>query len=304
MFGSMPNTSGSRFTVPFSVPSAANRGALSSATGLHRLSNYYVGALGSGNSTAEEQQAPLGVHPDDVEVERGDPVAAHAARHSHALEHPSRCGAGADRAGGAVLLVVAVGSALTGEVVALHDAGEAFALGGAGHVGLLAGLEHVGHGDLLAELEPGHVGDPDLEQGPTRRHAGLGVVALQGLVDPVGVGFTERDLDGGVAVLLRRLDLDDAHRSCLDDGDGARLGVLVEDLGHAQLLTDDRGECRLRLLGRHSLISTSTPAGSSRRISESTVFGVGSRMSISRLWMRISKCSRESLWTCGPRMTQ
>ena len=27
-------------------------------------------------------------------------------------------------------------------------------------------------------------------------------------------------------------------------------------------------------------------------------------MSISRLWVRISKCSRESLSTCGPRMTQ
>ena len=40
------------------------------------------------------------------------------------------------------------------------------------------------------------------------------------------------------------------------------------------------------------------------RISASTVFGVGSRMSISRLWVRISKCSRESLYLCGERMTQ
>src|SRR5580700_74033 len=48
----------------------------------------------------------------------------------------------------------------------------------------------------------------------------------------------------------------------------------------------------------------STPAGRSRRISESTVFGVGSMMSISRLCVRISKCSRESLYLCGERMTQ
>jgi hypothetical protein len=47
---------------------------------------------------------------------------------------------------------------------------------------------------------------------------------------------------------------------------------VVEDLGHAQLLAEDRS---------HVLISTSTPAGRSRRISESTVFGVGSRMSSS-----------------------
>src|SRR3954454_23148757 len=49
----------------------------------------------------------------------------------------------------------------------------------------------------------------------------------------------------------------------------------------------------------------STPAGSaSRRWSESIVFGVGSWMSISRLWVRISKCSRESLSLKGERMTQ
>src|SRR5712692_6238750 len=47
---------------------------------------------------------------------------------------------------------------------------------------------------------------------------------------------------------------------------------------------------------RHqSLISMSTPAGRSSRISESTVFGVGLWMSISRLCVRTSKCSRESL---------
>src|SRR5487761_1861112 len=39
-------------------------------------------------------------------------------------------------------------------------------------------------------------------------------------------------------------------------------------------------------------------------MSESTVFGVGSMMSISRLCVRISKCSRESLYLCGDRMTQ
>src|SRR5215472_7855989 len=48
----------------------------------------------------------------------------------------------------------------------------------------------------------------------------------------------------------------------------------------------------------------STPAGTSSRIRESTVLGVGSMMSISRLCVRISKCSRESLYLCGERMTQ
>src|SRR5688572_28090906 len=46
-----------------------------------------------------------------------------------------------------------------------------------------------------------------------------------------------------------------------------------------------------------------TSAGRSRRISESTALGVGSMMSIRRLWVRISKCSRLSLYLWGDRMT-
>src|SRR6185312_3589752 len=72
-------------------------------------------------------------------------------------------------------------------------------------------------------------------------------------------------------------------------------GLRVEELGHAQLLADD---------AFHSLISMSTPAGRSRRISESTVFGVGEWMSIRRLCVRTSKCSRESLSLNGDRITQ
>src|SRR3954447_8667448 len=54
-----------------------------------------------------------------------------------------------------------------------------------------------------------------------------------------------------------------------------------------------------------SRISMSRPAGRwSRRWSESTVFGVGWWMSMSRLCVRISKCSRESLSLNGDRITQ
>src|SRR5439155_8546497 len=53
----------------------------------------------------------------------------------------------------------------------------------------------------------------------------------------------------------------------------------------------------------NALISTSTPGGRSSFISASTVSGVGSRMSISRLCVRISNCSRDFLSTCGDRST-
>src|SRR5664280_2081505 len=46
-----------------------------------------------------------------------------------------------------------------------------------------------------------------------------------------------------------------------------------------------------------------TSAGRSSRINESTALGVGSTMSIRRLWVRISNCSRLSLYLCGERMT-
>jgi hypothetical protein len=49
--------------------------------------------------------------------------------------------------------------------------------------------------------------------------------------------------------------------------------------------------------GRH------LPAGKSSFMSASTVCGVGSKMSISRLCVRISNCSRDFLSTCGDRST-
>src|SRR5213079_350025 len=53
----------------------------------------------------------------------------------------------------------------------------------------------------------------------------------------------------------------------------------------------------------HILISMSTPAASDSRIRASTVLELGSRMSTSRLWVRISNCSRLSLSMNGERRT-
>ena len=53
----------------------------------------------------------------------------------------------------------------------------------------------------------------------------------------------------------------------------------------------------------YTLISTSTPAGKSSFIKASTVFSVGSTMSIKRWCVRISNWSREVLFTWGDRNT-
>ena len=67
------------------------------------------------------------------------------------------------------------------------------------------------------------------------------------------------------------------HGPGLDDGDAVDLALLVEELGHADLLADYAFDIH------YSFISMSTPAGNCSRISVSTVFAVGSRMSMSRL---------------------
>ena len=122
---------------------------------------------GPGHRAPHEEQAALGVAFDDLEVERRDAAVAVLAGHAHALEHTGGCGARADRAGGAVLLVVAVAGALALEVVALHHAGEALALADAGDVDALAGAEHVGRDDL-ADLVAREVVDPELREVPGR----------------------------------------------------------------------------------------------------------------------------------------
>src|SRR5262249_59352812 len=126
--------------------------------------------------------------------------------------------------------------------------------------------------------------------------------------------------EGRVAVALRCLALQDRAGSCLDHRHGHRAAGGQQNLGHAQLPAEQSeplplGHCpcvtcvagchlRSRALGLYcSLISTSTPAERSSLPRASIVCWVGSRMSSNRLCVRISKCSRDFLSTCGERLT-
>ena len=169
---------------------------------------------------------------------RGDAAVAVLAGHLHALEHPGRRGAGADRTRRAVLLVVPVRRALALEVVALHRAGEALALADAGDVDPLAGTEHVG-ADHLADLEAGEVVDPQLGEVALRRRVGLLEVPELGLREALGLGVAERELDGRVAVALGRLELDDAAGPGFDHRHRDDAVLVVPDLGHAELAPED-----------------------------------------------------------------
>src|SRR5690606_34965146 len=108
-----------------SLPSGSGllRGALDSRADEHEA------ALGAGNGTLDEHEALLDVDRVNGQVLDTGAVAAHAASHALTLEHAAGGGGAADRTGLAVVAVLAVRGAHTGEPVALHDARGALALG-------------------------------------------------------------------------------------------------------------------------------------------------------------------------------
>src|SRR5215218_1130432 len=265
--------------------------ALGIGTDLHRA------AARAGYGATDEQQVFLRDDLDDLEALLRDALVAHLARAADALHHACRPGGRADRARGPHV-VRAVRLRAGGKSVALDRALEALALRGPGDLDLLTGLEDL-DGDGLADLQlAGLVAK--LDEMAMRGGVGLLEVAQLGARELLLAAGAESQLDGLVAVAVMRTDTGDRARAGLEHGDALDAAVIEEALGHAELLGEDRSHDY-----DANRISMSTPAGRwSSRWSESTVFGVGWWMSISRLCVRISKCSRESLSLKGERITQ
>ena len=244
---------------------------------------------GAGHRPRHQEQAPSRITLEHLQVADGDALRSHVAGHLHPFEHAAWA-ARADGAGRAVAVRLAVGLGSAGKAVALDPASEASADAGAGNVHPIAFLEDL-HSDAIAHLVLADIVCLELAQ--VAQVAQTLQVATLGFVDVLG--DAEAELHGGVAVGILGLDLSDQARPSLDDGGAAKPALLVEGLEHAELAAEQSLD--------HSLTSMSTPEGSWSRISVSTVFEVGLRMSISRLCVRISNCSRPSLWTKGERMT-
>src|SRR3989442_1285121 len=131
--------------------------------------------------------------------------------------------------------------------------------------------------------------------------------------------FDEAQLHRVLAVLAFHAALHDGAWSRLQHRASHQRAVWLDRLSHPQLDSENSVDCHAVFLFSpetrvpsidayfaawpKALISTSTPGGRSSFISASTVSGVGSRMSISRLCVRISNCSRDFLSTCGERST-
>src|SRR5262245_21043158 len=114
---------------------------------LHRVTQRDPTTLGARHGTLDQDEAALDVGLHHLEIERGDAIDTHVARHLFDLEGLARVLAAAGRADRAVRDRHAVRGAQTAEVPALHAAGEALADRGPGHIDELADDEVIG-GDL------------------------------------------------------------------------------------------------------------------------------------------------------------
>src|SRR5439155_6984236 len=129
-----------------------------------------------------------------------------------------------------------------------------------------------------------------------------------------GLAGAGAELQRDVTVLLGRAMAQHLAIAELEHGHRDMFAGLRKDPRHPDLLCDHSGAHRRASCSfcpleartgskNQSLISTSTPAARSSFIRASTVCGVGSTMSSSRLWVRISNCSRLFLSMCGERST-
>src|SRR4051812_26017072 len=193
--------------------------------------------LGAGDRAADEQEVVPRVDPDDLQALLGDALVAHLAGAADALHHAGGPGGRADRAGGAdVVRAVRLGA--LAEVVALDRALEALALRGAGDLDLLADLERLDR-DRLAHRQLARL-VAELLDVAVRAGVGLLEVAQLGLGEVLLLAGVERELDGLVAIALMRADAGDRTGTGLEHGDALDGAVLEEDLGHAELLGEDR----------------------------------------------------------------
>src|SRR6185369_11158050 len=95
-----------------------------SATGLlrclHGVADDDDAAARARDRALHQEDLPLGIGGDDLEVQGGDLLGTEVTGHPRPLEHPGREGAGPDRSWRPMVLVVAVARALALEVVPLH----------------------------------------------------------------------------------------------------------------------------------------------------------------------------------------
>jgi hypothetical protein len=165
-------------------------------------------------------------------------VLAHTACHAHAFEYTGRIRRATDRTGGALTVVLTMGSFTnTGEAMALNYALEAFSFSGTYYLHLIAFSEDVDSNGVADIFFEGRVAEFFYEF--LGRGLGLGEVTFfctDGvLVFLVAVG----NLEGAVAVRFLSFNLRHNAGTGFDDGAGRLLATRIEDAGHPNFLSND-----------------------------------------------------------------
>src|SRR5579872_841872 len=313
MFTEPSNSSAGSVTGSRFVPYEEKTGAVS-ATALTLLADDDDPVLGTGDRAADIEKILLHVDLLDVQMRLRVLLGAEMARHALALDDARRVRARADGARAAVF-GVAVRVRTTAEAVALHDTLEAATLGRAGDLDLITRREDT-HAHRITDFERRDFDGlwPIIEAQRTQHGRRRFEACLRGVPDR-GLGRATstrralvllgraRDALRTHAQLhlsnsgVRRRHLQDRIRGRFHHRAGDLQPVGGEYLRHADLLSDNADH-------RYStLISTSTPAGRSSFVNASTVWARESRMSITRLCVLSSNCSRDFLSTCGERNT-
>src|SRR2546423_1885221 len=237
-----------------------------------------------------EQQVALGIDPHHTEAELRKAPGPHVPGHPLSFDDSRRVGSRCDRPGLAMPRV-AVGLGTAAEVMAVDHALEAAALGDAGDLHAVALREdrhrHALPGLRRLALRGQHEA---LQHARRRLETGLLHVAGQGLGGALRLADAEAQLDPGAGDLHHRA------RARLDHRHGHVGALGVEHARHAEFATNQSGHY-------WTLISTSTPAGRSSLANASIVCERESRISISRLCVFSSNCSRLFLSMCGLRST-
>src|SRR4051794_1985431 len=229
-FTSAAKTPSSSVTL-FEEPSTGALGA--ATTGV--LPDLDVPVLRARHSALDEQQVPLGVDVVHGQSDLGHALAAHPAGALDPLEDARGRRRGADRAGRADI-VRAVRDRATVEVVALDRAREALADPDPRHLDPVARLEGL-DGHRLARHQLARAAE--LDQLAVR--AGVAELAEASLGHLALGDRIKRELHRLVAVRVDRLDAHDRARAGLDHRHRGHLArLLVEELGHAQFLAEDR----------------------------------------------------------------
>src|SRR6266436_273460 len=206
---------------------------------LDRGPHDHVAPARTGHRALDEQELPLGIDADDLQIQNRAAHVAEVAGHALAGKYSRRALVLAGRAGLVVRDRVAVGGAVGREMVTLDHAGKTLADGDALHVHLLPDLEDL-DADLAADLQVGEVLGPGAEfaQRVAGFDARLGEMPGEGFVDSAGAALAERHLDGCIAILLGALDLGHAVVGDVQHRHRLRDSVVGEDPRHADLAAD------------------------------------------------------------------